>query len=234
MVTKETNGAFLFGYLVGVAWKLLREKRRLWRLLHCSFILVSFAARKEKGDTCLDVGGAAPYFRAVEMRKAPSSPLASASHQCLALSPELPPGTMLTPAFAVHLQLAPCARLFPSLSPTRCPGTWNHWSPIPALPSEGSWRSNQLPSSPQLMAVTPQGHLPGTRPEPPVRVQNLLYPDVTVGPGKWVPETCWTGSRSQSWRMKSRHADPGLWDPRVWTPQVLCRAGLLTWWLSVS
>lgn len=54
MVTKETNGAFLFGYLVGVAGKLLPGKgvlglsEGLWHPLHCSCILVSFAAGKRK------------------------------------------------------------------------------------------------------------------------------------------------------------------------------------------
>lgn len=32
----------------------------MWRPLHCSCILVSSVARKEKGDTCVDVGGGWP------------------------------------------------------------------------------------------------------------------------------------------------------------------------------
>lgn len=111
-----------------------------WRLLHCSSILVSFAARKEEGDTCLDVGALAPYFRAVEMRKTPSAPSRSPFHQCL-LSP-----LNSRHALCSHPPwLCICCWLFHSPSPAHCPGTWNHWSPLPALPSEDVWRSSQLP-----------------------------------------------------------------------------------------
>lgn len=66
MVTKETNGAFLFGYLVGVAGKLLLGKgvlgafRRFVASPPLQLHPRLFCCRKEKGDTCVDVGGGWP------------------------------------------------------------------------------------------------------------------------------------------------------------------------------
>lgn len=155
VVTRETSGAFLFGYLVGVAWKLLLRKRvsglleGLWCPLHCSFVLVGVAAREEKeGDACLYVGGGWPPTQGSEMKRGKDvtlhliAPPTNAwlppliSHHALCLHPPLLSICCWRPHFL---------RLFHALSPACCPGTCNHCSPIPGLPPEDIWKSSQLP-----------------------------------------------------------------------------------------
>lgn len=200
MVTKETNGGFLFGYLVGVAWKLLLRKRVLGAFrrfvappalqLHPRLFCCK---KRERRHLCGCWGRLAPYFRAVDTRTALYSPSHSPCHQCLALSPELLPCAVRTPAFAVRLPLAHCPQLFHSPSPSRCPGTCSHWSPIPALRPEAS-------PTPQLIivAVTPHGHWPGPRQGHLFTSRISSHLVVTVETWKWVLKTCWTCSRSQS------------------------------------
>lgn len=147
-----------FGYLVGVAWRLLSAERVLRAFgRFVAFTPLQFHpglfCYKERGSRRYLFGSwgrLAPCLRAVEVRRGKDLTLHLKAPPANALLPipELPPYAMLAPALAERLLLdSHCPWFFHALSPTCCPGTCSHWSPGPGLPPSDIWRSRQSPRS---------------------------------------------------------------------------------------
>lgn len=155
MVTKETSGAFLFGYLVGVAWKLLLGTR-VWGAFGGSLASTPVQLRL---SCCRERGSGRCLFGSWERPEPPPYSSRNEERISLSISSFLQPMQRLCPPLLSSDRLgAPCPRSFHVLRPSRCPGMCNHCSPGPGLPPEDIGRNSQSPHSPssqsQLLLLT--------------------------------------------------------------------------------
>lgn len=173
-----------FGYLVGVAWRLLSAER----VLRAFGRFVAFPPLQfHPGLFCYEERGSrrylfgswgrlAPCLRAVEVRRGKDLTLHLKAPPANALLPipERPPYAMLAPALAERLLLdSHCPWFFHALAQPAVLGlaATGHLAQVYPLRIFG-----EAVSLPQftIIAVTLLEHLPGTKPVPAVYIQGLL------------------------------------------------------------